>query len=530
MSASFLDRCRPLAPVILALAVRLPFDRRPFYNVDEGVIATLARIILSGGIVYRDGWCHRGPILDYIYAGIFAAFGQGNMAAVHYITTLAIAGQSFVLYRLVESLFGTKSAMPAAMFFAFFSTFGYPPYDTLAANTEIWMNGFILLAMTLLLRGMKNNALSPLFLSGFLMGLAGLTKQVAYFLYPFMVLTLVLGHLWGLRHVEMRLAAIFRSGFLILLGMLVPLGFVMYYYVLHGALTDFISLFFHYNFFYLGSFYGGGGQLFSVMSHFAGGVKETLCLLFSPCNTFIIYTLAAIAFFTSVLKRKNAGSNQHQDHVERVFFLLFWFLFSLTPLILLGRAFGHYFLQLLPMISAAAGLACVVIYRWCDVHRPLRGLFIGLIILFITVPCACFLSQFQTEEDKDILKVASYIRTNSLPQDSIFVWGWQTKLYILAERPNASRFIFCSFLTGKTPKGSSHPENQGVFGVNRMTSLWLADLKASRPKFIVDAHETYKFYQNYPLTSYPDIWGYIEKNYRMIEQIQLYRIYQRIEP
>lgn len=530
MNTGLLDKYRPLAPVLLALVVRLPFDRRPFYNVDEGVIATLARIILSGKIVYKDGWCHRGPMLDYIYACIFAVFGEGNMTAVHYITTLVIAGQSFVLFRIVEYLVGKKSALAAALFFAFFSTFAYPPYDTLAANTEIWMNGFILLAMPLLFRGVKNAASWPLFVSGFLLGLAALTKQVAYFLYPFMVFTLVFGHLWGLRHVAMGFSYLFRCGFFILLGMLAPLGCVMFYYSNLGALPDFIALFFHYNFFYLGSFYGGGGQLLTVLSNFAKGVKETLYLLFSPCNTLILYVLGAIGFLMPDLRFKHVGSGQHQGPVNQIFFLLFWFLFSIAPLLLLGRAFGHYFLQLLPIICAAAGFAYIVIYRRLEVHRVLRGVFVGLALLLIAVPFACFLSQLRSEQDNEVMKVASYIRSNSSPNESFFLWGWPTQLYILAERPNASRFIFCSFLTGKTHKGNSAPESQGFFGVNRITRMWLEDLRENRPKFIVDGHEANQFYRNYPLTRYPDIWNYIEENYHVIEQIHLYRIYQRIKP
>jgi hypothetical protein len=51
----------------MALALRLPFDTRPFYGIDEAVFALGARAIVEGGLVYHNVWDHRGPLLHHVY-------------------------------------------------------------------------------------------------------------------------------------------------------------------------------------------------------------------------------------------------------------------------------------------------------------------------------------------------------------------------------------------------------------------------------------------------------------------------------
>jgi len=130
-----------LGIAFFSMLIRFPFDLKQFHIVDEAVIGTLANIILRGGLVYRDGWCHRGPMLDYVYAGIFSVFGNGNMVAVHLITSLLIALQTLLLYRITSLLFDRRVALVASCLFAFFSTFGYPPADAarvVATEAAAW--------------------------------------------------------------------------------------------------------------------------------------------------------------------------------------------------------------------------------------------------------------------------------------------------------------------------------------------------------------------------------------------------------
>jgi predicted membrane-bound mannosyltransferase len=101
--------------ILLVLLVRIPFDLKPFHNVDEGVLATLANIISDGGLIYRDGWDHRGPLLSYVYAGIFSLFGQNNMIAVHLITTLVIGTKLSSVS--IESFFFKKNSDRRGIFF-----------------------------------------------------------------------------------------------------------------------------------------------------------------------------------------------------------------------------------------------------------------------------------------------------------------------------------------------------------------------------------------------------------------------------
>jgi len=255
MMSRIIGKYGALGSILFLLVTRIPFDLKPFHNVDEGVLATLANIISDGGLIYRDGWDHRGPLLSYLYAGIFYLFGRNNMIAVHLITTLVIGIETFLLYRLSLFFFKKKIAIVAAFFFAFFSTFGYSPVDTLAANVEIWMNLFILFSLNVFVRALKTDLHRHYFLAGLIMGLAALTKQVAYFLYLFLVLTLWFVHVWGREGKWKPVRTATTGSLMIALGMLTPLLGVLGYYGLKGAIGDFLSLYFSYNFYYLGSFY-----------------------------------------------------------------------------------------------------------------------------------------------------------------------------------------------------------------------------------------------------------------------------------
>jgi hypothetical protein len=519
-----------LGIAFFSMLIRLPFDLRQFHVVDEGVIGTLANIILRGGLVYRDGWCHRGPVLDYVYAGIFSVFGNGNMVAVHLVTSLLIALQTLLLHRMASLLFERRVALVASCLFAFFSTFGYPPADTLGANVEIWMNFFVLVGLNLFIPSLGAPAYLRLFLSASVMGLAPLTKQVAFSLYPFLLIVILYPHLCGLTQEKRPFSKSMPSVFIVSIGFFLPLLVTVSYYYLKGAINDFVSLFLFYNFFYIKSFYRSDPTLTmtTMFLNVAKSLWHAIAVNFSPKRSGVLYSFSLITFAMSLIRYKNRNALTGEENWHKTFLVFLWFLFSILPLLVLGRGFHHYFIQLLPIVCILSALAITAIFfEWLTQgsHRLLLAIPFIIQLLF---PVSTFIKGDPFTQDPVLHEVTTYVRSNSHENDTIFVWGWNTELYVLTNRRNASRFIFCTFLTNETPGAHSTRNNTSKIGFRNSLDLWLVDLKDKKPKFIIDGHRGVYLYEDYPLTRYPEIFAFISNNYRVSKVIGNYHIYEKM--
>lgn len=521
------------AATALALAVRLPFDLRPLYIVDEAVFALGARAILEGGLVYRDVWDHRGPLLHYVYAVVFALVGLDSMVAVHVVTTGALVLETVLVYRLAAACVSRAAAAGAAFLFAFYSTFGGQPSDTLAANAEIWTNLFVLAGLDALLRALRGDGRWPYALAGVCLGLAAITKQVAYLLYPLPVLAVLLGPAWGLTDRRPALRARVSRLVLLTAGFLAPLAALLGYYAWRGALGDLVTLFVRYNVYYLRAFYtSGSAPAGDVLARLATGLAQTIRTPFSPRYTFALGALASLAVVARVLARRRPLAGL--DPVPpQLWLVCAWLALAAVPTLLLGRAFLHYYLLLLPAVCVLAAWLLARALQACA-GRPPATLVAGILL-------AAILLQGIHRQVVDVLvptpdrsgeileQVASAVASRTRPDERIFFWGWPTELYVLAHRAAASRFVFVPFLTGLTPRGLRQGE-PGRPGYPGASELWLDDLVRRRPKLIIDGHRADPSLVDYPLTRYPHVWRLIESDYRAAQTIESYVIYERIAP
>ena len=522
-----------LIAVCAAIAFRVPWDFSLFHDVDEGVLAAAGDTIRRGGLLYRDAWCHRGPVLHHIYALIFTIVGGRSMVAVHLVTSACLGLQAYLLYRLARRFFPVAVAGVAAFLFAFFSTVGFTPLDGLGASVEIWMNLFVLLSLAAVVAAAEESSRAKFFAAGVLLGLAGLTKQVGFFVYPLLILSVVYANSWNVRSRSAARPAAGKLPYvLITAGTAFPVILLCAYYKLRGAWSEFANLFIDYNFLYLsmGSAADVGAPWSTALLQYAERALQHLLAVAQPRMSFLLYGLALVAIVCVVIDWRRPGRELLGEHARRPAFFLVWLALSALPVLLLNRGFGHYYIALLPPLSVLAALMMVVVWRATADARAARVVVAFFFLFHLAYPALHFLKAelplFRNERAKPLFQVADYVKTRSAPEDKVFYWGWASEFYTLADRPNASRFIFCTFLTDTSP-GSRY--GSGQLGYKNAVELWRKDLKRERPLFIVDGHAGAgeHMLRSYALQQHAKAWRFIQNNYDLAAEMNGYLVYRR---
>ncbi len=74
------NRTRLLAVLaVLTILTRLPSFARTPWNPDEGYLATQARQLADGGVLYDTVVDRKPPFVPLLYRGAFAVFGDGSL-------------------------------------------------------------------------------------------------------------------------------------------------------------------------------------------------------------------------------------------------------------------------------------------------------------------------------------------------------------------------------------------------------------------------------------------------------------------
>ncbi|MBM3790763.1 MAG: glycosyltransferase family 39 protein [Acidobacteria bacterium] len=533
MTGKFVDRYGAWLGAICILLFRSPFDPVPFYNVDEGVLAAVAGIILDGGTPYSDGWCHRGPVLHYIYSGLFILFGRGNMHAIHAATSVALALQALMLYHLAALFLSKRTALLASLLFVFYSTFGFPAQSSLGANVDVWVNLFVLPGLLIFLSGCRDNRKSCFLWAGIGIGLAVLTKQTAVFLYPWLLGMLLTGSLRGKAEGRPGLRSLAAGAGLLTAGLLAPLAAAAMWFALRGALGDFVALTVAYNFFYIHSFWEQDAASLVTAWTTAKGIIKTFLYPALPQFSLLLFGLTWFSILDSrVIGRIRGRTILGAD--PALFLFHGWFLAYYLPLLILGRGFGNYFIPLLP--AAAVVAAAVLTQAWPRVRirgRTWRnGAAVAAATAFLIPPLHFLYDLPKTPAlalQPDLMVLSDMAREASGEEDRIFFWGWDSQFYTLAERAPAGRFVFCSFLTETTPGGQAAAPSASVAGYRNAADLWLEDLVKHRPRVFIDGHLAFDFLRAYPLTRYPRVWEYLQNHYRVSRRFKSYTVYERID-
>ena len=201
-----------------------------------------------------------------------------------------------------------------------------------------------------------------------------------------------------------------------------------------------------------------------------------------------------------------------------------------------GRNFGHYFIQILLPASLLAAYTVADAWRGLtprtEALRDLAWVGRGAVIAVTSIALFLPLQRFHRDLAWPNLwrqaapkvvqdNMLTFVRENSSPQDTIFVWGYFPEIYVLAPRRPATRFSNANYLTGLLPWENSDPDlDTSAHIVPGARELLMQELTSSRPKLIFDMSiGNHRDYGKYPLTIFPELSLWLQQNYRPAELI-----------
>lgn len=483
------------------------------WNVDEAIHATAARTLLDGGVLYRDAIDQRTPLTYYAVAGLFAICGENNIQALHAATAGIIALTAFGLFLLGRRWLGSAGGWWAAAGFCALSTNLIDPGDAFAANTEWAMILFTTWAAWGFWQNQERPAMWRSLAVGAGFGCAFLSKQPGLLDFGAPLVTILF--LWRTQRLTGIAAAKTVLG--LVAGFVAVTALTLAYFAWRGALADFYQYAWVYNLVY----YGPEISLVDRGWAFAGIVP----MLWQNYSIVLLATALTVLGLAVGLVQCRPTAEQMKS-APTAWYLLAWLGLSLGGAAASGRAYGHYYIQCLPPLALAAAWAFTEAMAWWRERgfswRRLAAaalLFAGAANLVFT-PVRGRATPATTEDPA--LRSAAYIRKMTAPDERIFVWGYNPDIYLYADRKAASRFLYCSFLTGLVPWTNVAPEIDTRYAIvpGTMETL-LTELKANRPAMLVDCSAgPHRRFSKYPLAHYPKLYSWVNAHYVLADPAQ----------
>jgi hypothetical protein len=195
-------------------------------------------------------------------------------------------------------------------------------------------------------------------------------------------------------------------------------------------------------------------------------------------------------------------------------------LFSAAISVAVGlRFFGHYYLQLTPPLAL---LAAIALSR--SSHRAVRATIAVAIVSGVMFSAAgYFLKPFGPEPEYQ--PVSRYLASHTSLDDRVLVWGNVPEIYWASGLRPASRFIATTSLVAEYHPGREEAVRPSDVDP-RIWRWFFRDIKKHAPKYIVDtAPAQIRSADEVPMSNYPRLERYLQKNYqfdRTIDSIDLY--------
>ncbi|MBI1927377.1 glycosyltransferase family 39 protein [Candidatus Poribacteria bacterium] len=351
----------------IALILRIPILFVRGFDTDEFEHLHAARSIYHGMVPYRDYFEVHTPFLHFFLAPLYLFFGDqiALLFVARGIMLILTCGILYLTYRLTHLLYGFDAALYAVLFLSYMIMF---LEKTIEVRPDVPGLIFWLLALIFLISGIRHEEgyekkrRWDFLLSGLMMSSAILCTQKA--LFAAMGLTLALVWLLFDKRTELSLRERAVSFWWVGLGLMIPVSIVCLYFLLNGALDDFI--------------YRNFIMTAQWKTRFWPYIYIQRALKQNPF--FCAFGLMGLMIATTRLREKENASNGGLAPVLSTYMLL-------IGLFLMPIPYRQYFLLFLPLLAMYCGLALETLIQSPlysqirDLWRERKYFFIGLTIV-----------------------------------------------------------------------------------------------------------------------------------------------------
>lgn len=414
---------------LLSLLLRWPALRLPLER-DEGAYGYLGWLWLQGGVPYRDAFDHKPPLIHFLYS-LLLLVGEPSALAIRLGATFwFLLGVAFV-YGIARRLWNRDAALLATLLYAVVgSSF---TLQGLVFNTEQALVVPALAALWLLLLYIDGRQWQAAALYGLAVAGVALIKPTPA---PLLLLLLLL----GLRR-PWRLS--FQGMLTMLLGLAAGVLPWLAYFAWQGAWDELWWSLVTYN------------RRYFVESQARFEVGAMVDIL-APFAAWVLTALGGIALIHS----KENSATAHTSSRQR------WALVGWTGAFAVAgfaslRPYVHYYYPLLPGLALL--VAPVLIWLMRQPHAPGSAqrlahvvAIVGLVLILLapTLRGNLLLLQLDPQEQSERLygedgvlfaeaqDVAAFVAAHTTPGTPIWVWGAEPEIYLLAQRPAATRYSY----------------------------------------------------------------------------------------
>jgi 4-amino-4-deoxy-L-arabinose transferase-like glycosyltransferase len=447
---------------ILAVILRFFSFFPSVIDHDESTYLEIARMLLSGRTLYVDMTDIKPPGIFLILAGFQAIFGY-SIFVIRLLVSLWIALTAYIIYLTAGLLIKNYRAAIASgiIYILFISTWSF--YG-ISITPEIFFNLFTVLALYVLHR-FENPA--KYILAGLIAGLGFIVKYLVIFDFAAFILFFIFSEM---RNEKSAIGNAILKGSYALTGFLLPFGIANLWYYLNGHWDAF------YNITYLApSKYPAAFDPRKMLRFIAD-----FHLRFLPLLIFYYYAL-----FQKGLKAKEIVTTRK--------LVLLWSVLALLAVLIAGKTFGHYMIQLMLPVSLVSGLIFHSNFEMPSqisrfFHR--KAAWIGLLIVFLGISAMKLEYVFKKDVPRE---VASYLESRLKPDDIIYAGNYHHIIYYLLKKESPTKYIHRSLLI----------VDKHIRALNINVEEEFRKIKEKRPLYIIVKRE-------YPVQS---MQGYIDENY-----------------
>jgi 4-amino-4-deoxy-L-arabinose transferase-like glycosyltransferase len=387
---------------------------------DESTYLEIARMHLEGKLLYVDMVDIKPPGIFVILSFFMAVFGY-SIFVLRLLAALWIACTAFMLYKTAMLLLkDTKSSFSAGIIYIFMiSTWSF--YG-ISLTPEIFFNLFTICALYILLQ--KQNPL-VYFAAGLVAGLGFLVKYFVLFDFAAFLLFLVIAAYRSEKGLNFK--RVVFSNLLTGIGFIIPFAILNLIYYLNGHFDEF------YNIVYLAparypSAFNAWKMLKFIMEFH---------LLFLPVFFMFYYVLS---------DKKGTGPAIQEVKLLAVT----WVAFALVAVLIAGKTFGHYTIQLMLPVSLLAGLFFHSERKYPAFINPILSPKTGGIILAILIIAITFLKiEYYTRKDIP-REIAAYLQPRLNEDDVIYAGNYHHILYYLLQKDSPTKYIHRTLLLKDT--------------------------------------------------------------------------------